>query len=141
MERGFMTLLLLPQNPRAAEIAASSSFGSPILIYRMAGSGASRDGMIFLHYRRVVSAYPNCGTGGRHTFCELRTRGWPSGSTEKRKIKTRTIENHKDAAPGSGRKPPQRFLQGAPPAKGIWLVAIMILNMAVSPLAIQDLKT
>src|SRR5437879_5011165 len=81
MEFGIITLLLLPQTPRAAELSASSWFGSPILIYRMAGSGASREGMIFLHYGRLVLAYPDCGTGGRRTFCELRPLGWPGAAS------------------------------------------------------------
>jgi len=79
MEFGIITLLLVPQTPRAAELSASSWFGSPILIYRMAGSGASREGMIFSHYGRLVVAYPDCGTGARRTFCELRPLGWPCG--------------------------------------------------------------
>ena len=49
-------------NPRAAELAASSWFGPSILIYRMARSGASRDGTIFLLYGSLVSAYLKCGT-------------------------------------------------------------------------------
>jgi hypothetical protein len=49
-------------NPRAAELAASSWCGPSILIYRMARSGASRDGTIFLHFGSLVSAYLKCGT-------------------------------------------------------------------------------